>query len=153
MIKNHFTATGIVFNDDGNVLMVKHKKFGKWLPPGGHIEENELPCDAVLREIFEETGVKARVVSATFDTDSMVEKRCKELPVPLTIQLQDIEGDGSHNHIDMIYLCRAENSALKPQENEIDGVGWFSPSQVIDELETFENIRSSVGKAEGMVII
>ena len=43
---NHFTATGFVFNESGKILMIKHKKLGVWLPPGGHIDENELPCKA-----------------------------------------------------------------------------------------------------------
>jgi 8-oxo-dGTP pyrophosphatase MutT (NUDIX family) len=38
--------------------MLKHKKLGKWLPPGGHIEPNELPDDAACREVLEETGLK-----------------------------------------------------------------------------------------------
>ena len=50
MIQNHFTATGIVFNESGEIPMIKHKKLGVWLPPGGHINENELPCEAVVRD-------------------------------------------------------------------------------------------------------
>ena len=59
MVHNHFTATGLVFNNSGEILMIKHKKLGVWLPPGGHIDENELLCEAVIREIFEETGIVA----------------------------------------------------------------------------------------------
>ena len=142
MIQNHFTATGIVFSNDGKVLMIKHKKLGVWLPPGGHLDENELPCDAVVREIFEETGVKVRVISAARDIDT----HACELALPMEILLEDIEGTGLHNHIDMIYLCHAEDAELKPQESEIDGIGWFSPEQV-SELETYENVRHSVKKA------
>ncbi|MCL2198256.1 MAG: NUDIX domain-containing protein [Defluviitaleaceae bacterium] len=141
MVANHFTATGFVFDDEGRVLMIKHKKLGVWLPPGGHVDENELPCAAVLREVFEETGVRARVVStARGDVQGM------ELALPMEILLEDIEGDGSHNHIDLIYLCRAEGAELRPQEAEIDGIGWFLPSQVL-ELDTFDNVRTSVEKA------
>ena len=143
MTVNHFTATGFVFDDDGKILMVKHKKLGVWLPPGGHIDENELPCDAVVREVFEETGVKVQVISSGRDDANPY---CRELALPLEILLEDIDGDGTHNHIDMIYLCRAESSVLAPQEAEVDGIGWFSPSQVI-ELDTFENVRESVKKA------
>jgi len=58
MIANHFTATGIVFNQKREILMIHHNKLQVWLPPGGHIDENELPTDAVLREVFEETGMR-----------------------------------------------------------------------------------------------
>ena len=50
--------------------------------------------------------------------------------MPLEILLEDIERDGLHNHIDMIYLCKAEDSTLKPQEKEIDGSG-----STYDEIE------------------
>jgi ADP-ribose pyrophosphatase YjhB (NUDIX family) len=141
-VQNHFTATGLVFCADGKLLMVKHKKLGVWLPPGGHIDANELPCEAVKREIFEETGVKVRVVSASSITDV----QDIELPLPLEILFEDIEGDGTHNHIDMIYLCRADDSSLSPQQSEIDNIGWFAPME-IDELDTFDNVRKSVRKA------
>jgi len=144
MVQNHFTATGFVFNDENKVLMIKHKKLGVWLPPGGHIEENELPCEAALREIFEETGIRAKVISAALDTD--IPSVDYELPLPMEILLEDIDGDGLHNHIDMIYLCKAENCTLNPQELEIDDIGWFLPSEVAN-LETFENVRASVKKA------
>jgi len=38
---NPFTATGFVFNEHDEILMVKHKKLGVWLPPGGHIRRKE----------------------------------------------------------------------------------------------------------------
>ena len=145
MVLNHFTATGFVFNDAGKMLMIRHKKMGVWLPPGGHLHENELPCEAVLREVFEETGIRARVISAARDAKAPVDGHCRELPLPVEILLEDIERDGSHNHIDMIYLCRTEDSSIYPQESEVDGFGWFYPSEVL-ELETFENVRKSVRK-------
>jgi len=137
---NHFTATGFVFNENSEILMIKHKKLGVWLPPGGHIDENELPCEAALREIFEETGVKAKIITAA--QDMSVTTHCYELPLPMEILLEDIDGNGLHNHIDMIYLCLAENSTLKPQENEIDGIGWFTLAAIM-ELDTFDNVRNS----------
>ena len=141
---NHFTATGFVFNKSKQILMIKHKKLGVWLPPGGHIDENELPCDAVKREIFEETGAKVSVLSAATGPGELVNS-C-ELPLPMEILLEDINGDGSHNHIDMIYLCVADDDKLSPQENEVDGIGWFTLDAVM-KLDTFENVYISVQKA------
>ena len=46
---NHFTATGIVFNSKKQVLMIFHNKLQVWLPPGGHIEENEIPEEIDLK--------------------------------------------------------------------------------------------------------
>jgi len=137
---NHFTATGFVFNEQNEILMIKHKKLGVWLPPGGHIDENELPCEAVLREIHEETGVKASIVTVAHDIG--IPTHSCELPLPMQVLLEDIDGNGLHNHIDMIYLCRAEVSTLHPQENEVDGIGWFTLADVL-RLETFDNVRNS----------
>ena len=56
----HFTATGFL-SHDGRTALHWHR-LGKWLPPGGHLEENEDPVQTVLREIEEETGIPARVI-------------------------------------------------------------------------------------------
>jgi len=110
------------------------------LPPGGHIDENELPTDAVLREVFEETGVNAEIIP-----NKRKIHEC-ELDMPFTILLEDIEGNGTHNHIDMIFLCTAISTELKPQEAEVQGIGWFSFEQ-IKELDTFDNVIGTIGQA------
>jgi ADP-ribose pyrophosphatase YjhB (NUDIX family) len=143
MIKNHFTATGVVFNANGNVLMIKHKKLGVWLPPGGHVDENELPDRAVLREIREETGVEAEIF---YDKQLNYEY---VLARPFVVLLEDIEGDGTHNHIDLVYICHAVNDTLTPLETEVDGIGWFTPEEVA-ELDTFKNVRETVAAAVRM---
>ena len=61
-VTRHFTATGFVVRD-GHVLLHWHPKIGAWLPPGGHVEQNEDPVQAVHREVLEETGVEVEVVS------------------------------------------------------------------------------------------
>jgi len=142
MIRNHFTATGVVFNDNNDILMINHAKLNAWLPPGGHIDANELPGDAVLREIYEETGVRARVLPNTrgLGLPGM------ELDLPFTIILEDIEGDGTHNHIDMIYLCSAETSDVTSQPSEVSDAGWFTHEQV-KRLKTFDNVLKTIERA------
>src|SRR5476649_415055 len=53
------TSAGCLVHD-GKVLLIKHKKLGLWLCPGGHMEANELPHQAAEREFWEETGIKVR---------------------------------------------------------------------------------------------
>ena len=140
MVKNHFTATGIVFNARNEILMIRHNKLKVWLPPGGHIDENELPDHAVLREILEETGIEAALIpSKKLDLPY-------ELTLPFVILLEDIEGDGTHNHIDMIFLCRALSGELKPCKSEVNGIGWFTFEQ-IKQLDTFDNVLKTIVKA------
>jgi ADP-ribose pyrophosphatase YjhB (NUDIX family) len=43
---------------EGKVLLHFHRKLGMWLPPGGHIERDELRDDAAVRQVFEETGLR-----------------------------------------------------------------------------------------------
>jgi len=125
--------------------MVHHKKLNVWLPPGGHVEENELPDDAVLREIYEETGIKAKIISNKRNLE-LSGYRCRELETPFLVLLEDINEDKTHNHIDMIYLCEALNEEFVQQETEIQGIGWFSAER-IKELETYENVVKVVYKA------
>ena len=108
-VVRHLTATGFVVHDH-RVLLHWHPKVGAWLPPGGHIEENEDPVQAVLREIEEEAGVQAEVVSTgprlDLDYPTQVEP-------PFTIMVEDIDDPetGFHQHIDMIYFCRLAGPA------------------------------------------
>ncbi len=142
--RNHFSATGIVFNPDGRVLMILHKKLGVWLPPGGHVEADELPDDAVLREIREETGVQARIIPRRrFAADP---PGCVELNIPFQVLLENIAGDWTHNHIDLIYLCLAEQIHLRPGRAEVDEAGWFTAAQVAS-LHTYDNVRQTLALA------
>ena len=61
-LPHHFTASGIVVCHD-HILLVNHKRIGAWVPPGGHIEPDEMPEETVVREILEETGVAVEVLS------------------------------------------------------------------------------------------
>ena len=55
-----FGSSGFLVND-GKVLLIKHKKLGIWLAPGGHIDGNELPEKAAEREFWEEKIGRAHV--------------------------------------------------------------------------------------------
>ncbi len=50
-------ASCFVINDN-KILLIYHKKFGKYLQPGGHIEDGEEPYQTAIREVFEETGIR-----------------------------------------------------------------------------------------------
>ena len=63
----HFCASVFVINPENKkLLLVKHKKFNKWVQPGGHIEDEETPEEAALREVYEETGLHVRLLGERF---------------------------------------------------------------------------------------
>jgi len=132
-----FTVAVFVVHDD-RVLLHFHRKLNRWLPPGGHIEPNELPDEAAMREVLEETGVVAALIS-----DSGAEVVAPGLPRqlcrPAGIQLEDIEN--GHQHIDLIYFAIGE-----PAE-EREEVGWFGPS----EWPTLELTDEVVGWCEAAI--
>ena len=105
----------------GKVLLHWHRKLGMWLPPGGHIETGELPDEAAVREVFEETGVRVRLTGERReDVEDPV-----QLHRPAGVQLENI-GPG-HQHIDLIYFARPAGPADIRQEFAEDKVGWYGP--------------------------
>ena len=58
---NYSLSVGVIVIRESKVLLVKHNygsAKGKYLNPGGYLKEGELPEEAAVREVFEETGVK-----------------------------------------------------------------------------------------------
>jgi mutator protein MutT len=51
-------ASAVVINAQGEVLLHRRSDNGRWSLPGGAIDPGEQPADAVVREVFEETGVQ-----------------------------------------------------------------------------------------------
>lgn len=56
-------ATGLVFDADGRLLLQRHGDTGRWVTPGGAIDPDESPSDAVVRELWEETGLECEPLS------------------------------------------------------------------------------------------
>jgi ADP-ribose pyrophosphatase YjhB (NUDIX family) len=116
----HFTATGFIVHEK-RTLLLWHKRLQMWVPPGGHIEADEDPASAVLREIREETGLAAEVVPLARAFDFPYPG---QIQPPYTILLEDSAEPGEpHQHIDFIYFCRLADGAT-PEHRGDAGARW-----------------------------
>lgn len=135
--RRHFTASGYVVHQ-GRVLLHWHRKVRAFLPPGGHIEADEDPVEALLREVREETGLAVEVLTAGL---ALGVSYPIQVPSPEVIMVEDIRDpvDGFHQHMDMIYFCRPVGSldSLK------DGWHW------VREVELASGAAVAGGESEG----
>ena len=121
-MRRHFTVTGFL-SHDGRTALHWHR-LNAWLPPGGHVEPDEDPIEAVLREILEETGIDAELLNAE---PRFSHREPAQLPPPINIGVYDLpDGDGglreAHQHVDFIYFARP--AAGQSTELPSDGHGW-----------------------------
>lgn len=116
--------------DDGRVLLLRHTKLGKWLQPGGHIEDGETPDEAAKREAEEETGIRVELVSAKHPPRDV--GGTHDLPQPFRVNLHPIRED--HWHCDFGYLARPVEKGEAAHGDEHDGMRWFTG----EELETYD---------------
>lgn len=154
------TASGLLIHE-GKVLLIKHKKLGIWLAPGGHIEEEELPHQAAEREFWEETGVRVRAVSAAPVLSNVGETSYHPLPFAINLhwisqenyenRLKSDEPNkrvstkkwarGCEQHVVLVFRVEAEgNLDFTQNVEETDGIGWFTLDE-LDDLETIPEIR------------
>ncbi len=54
-------ADAAIFNENGEILLMERADGSGWCLPCGWVEANERPSDAVIREVYEETGLKVQV--------------------------------------------------------------------------------------------
>ena len=123
----HFTATGFVVHSDATLLHW-HKKVREWLPPGGHVDANEDPAQAALREIKEETGFDVEIIptSAPLKISNL-----EQVYAPRSIMIEDVVDSkyGEHQHIDHIYFARLVGDASAPS-GELSGLHESTSSWV-----------------------
>jgi 8-oxo-dGTP pyrophosphatase MutT (NUDIX family) len=103
----------------GRVLMVHHRKLDKWLPIGGHIELDEDPEQAALREAHEESGLEVELVG---DRPPTTEIGTRALIAPRFLDIHRISP--THEHIGMIYFARAKDGAAQLAAAEHHDIQW-----------------------------
>lgn len=132
-VSRDFTVAVFVLHLD-HVILHRHAKLGIWLPPGGHIEPNELPDEAAIREVAEESGLDIELVGGR-GIGIDYPGQPVQLVRPEGIQLEFI-GPG-HEHIDLIYFARpvASGDGLPPLS---DGMEWVTRERLAEMTVTDE---------------
>ena len=146
-LKKHFVATGFITNKNhSKMLLLYHKKLGKWAAPGGHIEPTESPEEAAKREVYEETGLMPKIISPSQVNLSSSTSTEEQILTPYAVLYElipDTPKEGAaHIHIDFIYLFESDEAeTITEQEEEVKNVGWFTDSE-IQNLDTFGSIKT-----------
>lgn len=148
-MERQFTATLYIIKEE-KTLLIHHKKFDKWVPPGGHLNPNELPMEAALREAKEETGLDIALLG---QENVWIGERPtgKSLERPYMCALYNIpphRNEPAHQHIDFIFVGTPVGGDETKNLNEIHDMKWFTVKEIEELLphQTYEEILPTVRK-------
>jgi len=122
--KIDFTVAIFVVHE-GRVLLIHHRKLDKWLPLGGHIELEEDPEQAALREAREESGFDVELLG---ERPPVTEPGTRALIAPRFLDIHRI--NPTHEHIGMIYWARPRNGQLTLASAEHHDIRWCTAAEL-----------------------
>lgn len=127
------TVGAVILNERGEVLIVKSPKWVTYTIPGGHIEVNETMEEALLREVKEEVGLDVEIIRriGVFDAIKPPEFKHKK------------------HFIFIDFLCRAKNTDVKIDGNEITHFMWIKPEDAIKMVDSFTRRSLELVKDRG----
>jgi len=139
-IQKHFTVSAYIVHKD-KVLLHLHKKYGMILPLGGHIEADELPEEACIREVIEESGLHIKI----YDADKSTSLQNSAQPMIVKMLIRPIhmilcEVNSEHYHVDLNYYATTDTFNIKPGEEETDLLYWFTK----EDLNKIDNAPQDV---------
>lgn len=119
------------------VLLRQHDKYKIWLSVGGHIEFDEDPTEAAIREVKEEVGLDIQLIG---QTPEFKQENYMELIPPVGLNRHLITD--THEHVTLVYFAKAESDQLiLSQKEKSDDCRWFT----VEELDSHQfDIRDSV---------
>lgn len=126
--KIDFTVAIFVVADQ-RVLIIHHRDLDKWLPLGGHVELDEDPEQAALREAREESGLEVNLIGERPPTTG---PGTRALIAPRFLDIHRITD--RHKHIGMIYWARPKHGSVTLAEAEHHEIRWCSGAE-LDALQ------------------
>jgi len=112
----------------GRVLLIHHRRLDCWLPLGGHIELDEDPETAALREAREESGLEVELLGERPPTTG---PGTRALIAPRFLDIHRISP--THEHVGLIYWARPRQGTVRLAASEHHAIRWCSSSE-LDEL-------------------
>jgi 8-oxo-dGTP pyrophosphatase MutT (NUDIX family) len=126
--KIDFTVS-IFISQNRKVLFVFHKQLQRWLPIGGHIELEENPEEAAIREVKEESGLDVELVGER----PPIQKESGFLPLlaPDYMDMHLIKEP--HWHIGLIYFAKVKAGQVMLNSEEHQAIQWLDESEFDDQ--------------------
>jgi len=134
-MKRVTSAGGVVVL--GNSVLMLRKTNGDWVLPKGRIEENESSKQAAIREVKEETGIKA-VIEDYIGTTNF---KFKNIWTSNEVVSKDVKW----------YLMKKKGGHLVPQKKEGFVQAKFIHVDKIDEITKYKDEREIIKR--GLEII
>lgn len=133
--KIDFTASVFIVHE-GKVLLHMHKKLGKWLQPGGHIELDEGPDETARKEVREETGLVVELIGSRAADPNIP----GDIVPPVFINRHHF--NETHEHIDCTYFGRIVGGELRPEEGTATAFQWLSREEVEASTELLSTTQA-----------
>lgn len=147
MTVKHPTASVFLFAHSENswyVGLIHHPRLGKWMLPGGHVEPDENPAEAALREVAEETGLPARLLSGPrLDEPDGADEPSVIAPLWIVEQPAPAERREPAPHIHVDHLYAALTEATAPVSGAELPFAWYTADQLA-AVDMFTDTRARV---------
>ena len=123
----HVTASALVVDPDGRLLLCLHGRMKLWMQLGGHCEPSDLTlAAAALREATEESGIPGLTLDPNPIDVDIHPVRCKPA--------DDADQATETHHYDVRFLVRAPAGAIEQISDESAALAWFSPDELPSPL-------------------